>query len=211
VSRPRGYTEARRVGSALIDLATDGTISRDDLRAKLSELDRECQAARAEIAALSQGREDLERLEDLPAFAESLARDLPYRLDSRRVVRDHETSAPERTPDNPIGLYTLAPDRIRYLAKEEVERREREAEDERTARYRAIYEDPGLRVVAHPGGTLEASWRFGEAVFRKSSDTSKNKHATRHFHATLHPLVQSFEPGDGWIWCYVDQVIMEPR
>ena len=40
---------------------------------------------------------------------------------------------------------------------------------------------------------------------------SKNKHATKHFHAAGHPLVQSFEPGEDWLWCYVDQVMMEPR
>ena len=42
-------------------------------------------------------------------------------------------------------------------------------------------------------------------------DSSKNKHATKHFHATEHPLVQSFEPGEDWIFCYVDQVVMMPR
>jgi len=42
-------------------------------------------------------------------------------------------------------------------------------------------------------------------------DSSKNKHATKHFHATEHPLVQSFQPGEDWIWCYVDEVVMEPR
>ena len=26
-------------------------------------------------------------------------------------------------------------------------------------------------------------------------DSSKNKHATKHFHATKHPLIQSIEPG----------------
>jgi len=30
-------------------------------------------------------------------------------------------------------------------------------------------------------------------------DLSKNKHATKHFHATDHPLVQSFQPGEDWI------------
>ena len=35
-------------------------------------------------------------------------------------------------------------------------------------------------------------------------DSSKNKHATKHFHATKHPLVRSIEPGESWIWCYVD-------
>lgn len=37
-------------------------------------------------------------------------------------------------------------------------------------------------------------------------DSSKNKHATKHFHATSHPLVRSIEPGERWIWCYVDEV-----
>jgi Zn-finger in ubiquitin-hydrolases and other protein len=37
-------------------------------------------------------------------------------------------------------------------------------------------------------------------------DSSKNKHATRHFHATNHPLIQSFEPGEDWGWCYIEQV-----
>ena len=38
-------------------------------------------------------------------------------------------------------------------------------------------------------------------------DSSKNKHATKHFHATGHPIVQSFQPGEDWRWCYVDQVM----
>lgn len=37
-------------------------------------------------------------------------------------------------------------------------------------------------------------------------DSSKNKHATKHFHATGHPIVKSFEPGEDWGWCYVDQL-----
>ena len=41
-------------------------------------------------------------------------------------------------------------------------------------------------------------------------DNSKNKHATKHFHATDHPIVQSFERGEDWIWCYVDEVYLEP-
>ncbi|MBG9390515.1 UBP-type zinc finger domain-containing protein [Caenimonas aquaedulcis] len=35
-------------------------------------------------------------------------------------------------------------------------------------------------------------------------DASKNKHATRHFHATGHAVIQSAEPGEDWRWCYVD-------
>lgn len=40
-------------------------------------------------------------------------------------------------------------------------------------------------------------------------DSSKNKHATRHFHATQHPVVRSLEPGEHWVWCYVDEIIAE--
>lgn len=36
-------------------------------------------------------------------------------------------------------------------------------------------------------------------------DSSKNKHATKHFHATTHPVMQSAEPGETWRWCYVDK------
>ena len=42
-------------------------------------------------------------------------------------------------------------------------------------------------------------------------DSSPNKHATTHFHSTEHPLVQAFEPGEDWIWCYVDEVIIVPH
>lgn len=41
-------------------------------------------------------------------------------------------------------------------------------------------------------------------------DQSKNKHATRHFHATGHPVMRSGEPGEKWGWCYVDQLFKDP-
>ena len=40
-------------------------------------------------------------------------------------------------------------------------------------------------------------------------DSSPNKHATAHFRASEHPLVQSFEPGEEWWWCYLDEVAFE--
>ena len=40
-------------------------------------------------------------------------------------------------------------------------------------------------------------------------DDSKNKHMTRHHHATGHPIMASLEPGDDWMWCYVDRVLFE--
>jgi len=33
-------------------------------------------------------------------------------------------------------------------------------------------------------------------------DSSPSQHATRHFEATGHPVMRSFEPGEGWFWSY---------
>lgn len=36
-------------------------------------------------------------------------------------------------------------------------------------------------------------------------DSSPHQHATAHFNQTTHPIVQSFEPGEAWRWCYLDR------
>ena len=40
-------------------------------------------------------------------------------------------------------------------------------------------------------------------------DSSPNKHATAHFRLTSHPIVKSFEPGEDWGWCYVDEAFLD--
>ena len=40
-------------------------------------------------------------------------------------------------------------------------------------------------------------------------DSSPNKHATKHFHQTTHPIVKSFEKGEDWAYCYVDDMFYE--
>lgn len=42
-------------------------------------------------------------------------------------------------------------------------------------------------------------------------DSSPGRHATRHFAETGHPVMRSFEPGESWRWCYVDEVITDPQ
>ena len=42
-------------------------------------------------------------------------------------------------------------------------------------------------------------------------DSSKNKHATKHFQATGHPVMRSAEPGEEWGWCYIDGTWLEPK
>jgi len=41
-------------------------------------------------------------------------------------------------------------------------------------------------------------------------DNSINKHATKHFQKTKHAIMRSFEPGEDWGWCYIDQLMLEP-
>jgi CPA1 family monovalent cation:H+ antiporter len=38
-------------------------------------------------------------------------------------------------------------------------------------------------------------------------DSSVGRHATRHFHESHHPVMRSFEPGEVWRWCYVDEQV----
>ena len=35
-------------------------------------------------------------------------------------------------------------------------------------------------------------------------DSSKNTHATKHFHDTNHPIMQASGKNETWIWCYID-------
>ena len=35
-------------------------------------------------------------------------------------------------------------------------------------------------------------------------DSSPNRHASRHARAKRHPVIRSFEPGEGWRYCFAD-------
>lgn len=40
-------------------------------------------------------------------------------------------------------------------------------------------------------------------------DSSPSQHATKHAHATGHPVIMSAEPGERWLWCYIDNEMAE--
>lgn len=40
-------------------------------------------------------------------------------------------------------------------------------------------------------------------------DDSPNWHATRHFKATGHPIIEGYDPPEGWDWCYIDEVMLD--
>jgi len=39
-------------------------------------------------------------------------------------------------------------------------------------------------------------------------DQSVNRHATKHYHETKHPIIRSFQPGESWEWCYPDDMFV---
>ena len=37
--------------------------------------------------------------------------------------------------------------------------------------------------------------------------SSPNRHASAHFRDVDHPVVRSFQPGESWRWCFVDEIV----
>lgn len=70
---------------------------------------------------------------------------------------------------------------------------------------------PGIDPSAEPSGTgcqeclaAETWWfhlrRCAQCGHIGCCDSSPNQHANKHFHATGHPIIKSFEPGETWFW-----------
>jgi hypothetical protein len=36
-----------------------------------------------------------------------------------------------------------------------------------------------------------------------------DKHATKHFRTSGHPIIKSFQPGEDWGWCYIDEIMFD--
>lgn len=77
---------------------------------------------------------------------------------------------------------------------------------------------PGIDPSAPPSGTGCAECLAGDGPgwwfhLRRCAqcghvgccDSSPSQHATRHYKKTGHPIVQSFEPGEGWFWSYANE------
>ncbi|RXS92793.1 UBP-type zinc finger domain-containing protein [Silvibacterium dinghuense] len=72
----------------------------------------------------------------------------------------------------------------------------------------------GINPTAKPSGTgceeclATGAWWFhlrrcAECGHIGCCDSSPNQHATKHFHATGHPIIRSFEPGETWFWNFI--------
>jgi Zn-finger in ubiquitin-hydrolases and other protein len=40
-------------------------------------------------------------------------------------------------------------------------------------------------------------------------DSSPHRHATKHFHKTHHPIIEGYDPPEGWGWCYIDEIVLD--
>lgn len=75
---------------------------------------------------------------------------------------------------------------------------------------------PGINPEAVPSGhgckecLADGGWwlhlrRCAECGHIGCCDSSPHQHATKHYHETGHPIMQSFEPGEDWFWSYPEQ------
>jgi monovalent cation/hydrogen antiporter len=77
-----------------------------------------------------------------------------------------------------------------------------------------LEEAPQMRSPSTPGECEECvqegtTWVHLRTCLRCGHvgccDSSERRHASAHFHATNHPVMQSAEPGEAWRWCFVDE------
>ncbi|MEU7984210.1 ubiquitin carboxyl-terminal hydrolase 14 [Streptosporangium canum] len=82
-----------------------------------------------------------------------------------------------------------------------------------TCKHLALTEDPSPRTPQGCEECLSTGMRWVHLRRCLSCghigccDSSPGKHATAHYKETDHPTVASFEPGEDWRWCYIDNII----
>ena len=72
-------------------------------------------------------------------------------------------------------------------------------------------EIPGCEDCLKIGGTWVHLRMCTQCGHIGCCDNSPNKHATAHYEGTGHPIIESAETGEGWSWCYPDELMMELR
>ncbi len=67
----------------------------------------------------------------------------------------------------------------------------------------------GCKECLETGGTWLHLRRCAACGHIGCCDSSPNKHARRHFEETGHAIVQSFESGEDWLYCFADDLTFE--
>lgn len=68
---------------------------------------------------------------------------------------------------------------------------------------------PGCVECLETGGTWVHLRRCTQCAHIGCCDSSPSRHATAHFHSSGHPIIQSYEPDEDWLWCNVDELGFE--
>ena len=163
--------EVDRVRLAYQRQQAEGLMTLEELRAHLRNLDERRAEAERELDALRDVRRRVDELRTYSDLVDGYLRELPHLLHGRdEVVREHtqteerEEREREARAEDRLPLYALSPKMFRERTPEEVEGLGLGRERERAERYRAMYTNLGLRIVAHKDGALELTWRAGEDV-----------------------------------------------
>jgi Zn-finger in ubiquitin-hydrolases and other protein len=56
--------------------------------------------------------------------------------------------------------------------------------------------------IGSPWAHLRLCWTCGHVG---CCDSSPNRHATKHFRMTRDPIIEGYDPPEGWEWRYVDE------
>ncbi len=139
-------------------------------REELDRIQEDRQSVEALLSELPDVQEQARRLREIPRLVEDYLKDLPYLLDPITAVpREYETVPNERTPENPFGVYTLTPERIRHKEDAELEADRRGSLEARRQAFREVYTALRLTVVCYKDGGLEIRWSGGCSEWHRGS------------------------------------------
>jgi hypothetical protein len=146
-------------------------MSIEELRTHLSEVDARRAEVQAELAALQDSRRRIDELRSYSKLVDEYLKDFPDLLrGGERPIRnhaytdEHEERRQRVREEGRLLVSTVSPEMFRERTALEVQEL-REARDlEDAERYRHVYTNLGLRVVAHEDGVMEFTWRAGEGV-----------------------------------------------
>lgn len=150
-------------------------------------------ARRLRLAMLAAERAEVLRLRDLGSIDHEVLRTVLAGLDLEEALVTTAGEARERFDERMLLTPAATRDDCAHLAAA------------------AAYQEPatpeGCGACLREGRTDAVHLRLCLACGEVGCcDSSPGRHATAHFEATGHPVMRSFEPGEAWRWCYVDEL-----
>ena len=157
---------AREERAGYVRLAARGRIGDAEFDGYLAENAERVAELEEALAALSSRREEARSLDRWAAMVDEYAADLADLADQPELppVREHELVPADA--GNPLVPTLVTPQTLRQRSDEEMRQARREAQRSGGERWRALYEMLGLKVTAHPDGTLVLEWSAGQRTLR---------------------------------------------